>query len=217
MTRDQQKNLEAGQDHELLKKPVVIDATKCAADVPVATALARLHMTLNTTLQTNTKDGRGREAAIDRAAVELADKSTVAMLGLDKDGEELVAATVTLKATGDRTNFDIAKPTNAPADKRIVVDRAECTTQIGRAKDDMAAGDRTTVGQDNAGVGALEYAASSGSKAVNIEVAPEALTSTSALTTKLIELQLMLGFQWLEVLGRQGNLLKFQQLCYKQQ
>ncbi|OIT37045.1 hypothetical protein A4A49_58137, partial [Nicotiana attenuata] len=83
------------------KKPGVIDAdVKRAADVPAATALARLHMDVNTPLQTNTKDGRGVETAGDRAAVEPADKSAVAVLGLDKAGEEPVAAT--MKATGDR-------------------------------------------------------------------------------------------------------------------
>ncbi|OIT35825.1 hypothetical protein A4A49_62019, partial [Nicotiana attenuata] len=83
------------------KKPGVIDTdVKCAADVPTATALARLHMDVNTPLQTNTKDGRGMEAAGDRAAVEPADKSAVVVLGLNKVGEEPVAAT--MKATGDR-------------------------------------------------------------------------------------------------------------------
>ncbi|OIT33310.1 hypothetical protein A4A49_09720 [Nicotiana attenuata] len=86
----------------LKKSPGVIDADlKRAADVPAATTLARLHMDVNTPLQTNTKDGRGMEAAGDRAAVEPADKSVVAVLGLDKAGEEPVAAI--MKATGART------------------------------------------------------------------------------------------------------------------
>ncbi|OIT21273.1 hypothetical protein A4A49_35399 [Nicotiana attenuata] len=71
------------------KKPGVIDAdVQRTADVPAVAALARLHMDVNTPLQTNTKDGRGMEAAGDRAAVEPADKSAVAVLGLDKAGEE---------------------------------------------------------------------------------------------------------------------------------
>ncbi|OIT40358.1 hypothetical protein A4A49_05306 [Nicotiana attenuata] len=165
LTRDQQKNLDAWQDRELLKKPVVIDAAKRATD-----------------------------AAGDRTAGEPTNESALALLGPDKDGEEPVAATVTLKATDDRPNFQIDKPTVAPVDKPTAidqaekptaVDQAESTAQIEKVKDDTAAGDITTMGQDNVGVGALECAPSSGAKVVNVEAAPGCLTSTGALTTKV--------------------------------
>ncbi|OIS97136.1 hypothetical protein A4A49_04764, partial [Nicotiana attenuata] len=48
LTVDQQTNLDAGQARELWRKPVDIGASKRTADVPAATALARLHKDVNT-------------------------------------------------------------------------------------------------------------------------------------------------------------------------